>query len=154
MESYEVLQKAIPELHSPKVAKFLGVSANYVNRWRRRPADDEEPTATGQRSILDRITDLIDVVYLINPNGTGLIVNYINAHFDGLLKTHAQPIPSRDTQAATGANLLTQATEAINRLHLEGCTPETHRELVELRDTANLAIKQVEKTMSQEEINP
>ncbi len=147
MESYEVLQKAIPELQSPKVAKFLGISANYVNRWRRRPSDDDEPNGTGQRSILDRICELIDIVFLINPADTGLIVNFINAHYDGLLAVHAQPMPCRDLQAATSANLLTQATEAINSLTVAGCTPETHRELIQLRDAADLAIKQVEKTM-------
>ncbi len=149
MESFEVLQKAIPEQQSPKVAKFLGVSANYVNRWRRRPSDDDEPNATGQRSILDRICEMLDVVFLVNPSGTGLIVEHINAHHDELLATHAKPIPCRETQAATGATLLTEATQAINSLNVHGCTPETHRELVELRDAADLAIKQVEKTMSQ-----
>ncbi|MBK6589881.1 MAG: hypothetical protein IPG22_16460 [Acidobacteria bacterium] len=150
MESYEVLQKAIPELQSPKVAKFLGISANYVNRWRRRPSDDEEPTATGQRSILDRITDLIDVVFLINPSGSGLIIQYIDAHHDNLLTTHAKPIPCRDTQARTGAILLSEAVEAVNSLHVDGCTPETLQQLVQLRDASEYAIKQVEKTLNQE----
>ncbi len=92
MEAFEVLQKAIPEQQSPKVAKFLGVSANYVNRWRRRPPEDDDPNATGQRSILDRICDLIDVVFLINPADTGLIVQHIAHHYRGLLQTHASPI--------------------------------------------------------------
>lgn len=151
MESFEVLQQAIPELQSPKVAKFLGVSANYVNRWRRRPSDDEEPTATGQRSILDRVIDLIDVVFLINPAGTGLIVEHISAHHDELLAIHAKAIPDRKTQAATGATLLTEAVEAVNAINLSGCTADTLRELVELRDATDLAIKQVEKTMFQED---
>ena len=150
MESYEVLQRAIPELQSPKVAKFLGVSANYVNRWRRRPSDDDEPTATGQRSILDRFTDLIDVVFLVHPAGTGLIVEHINAHHDELLATHAKSIPDRKTQAATGATLLTEAAEAINSLNVEGCTHDTLRELIQLRDAANTAIKQVETTIKSE----
>ena len=153
MESYEVLQKAIPELQSPKVAKFLGISANYVNRWRRRPSDDEEPTATGQRSILDRITDLIDVVFLINPSGSGLIVQYIEAHHDNLLTTHAKAIPCRNTQAKAGAMLLTDAVEAVNSLNVDGCTAETLADLVRLRDSADYAIKQVEKTLSQEASN-
>jgi hypothetical protein len=151
MESYEVLEQAIPKQQSGRVAQILSVSADYVRRWRREPDSNESPTASGQRSILDRICDLIDAVFLVNPAGSGLIVNYINAHYDGLLAVHAKPIPCRETQAAAGANLLTQATEAINSLNVEGCTAETHRELVELRDAADLAIKQVEITMSQED---
>jgi hypothetical protein len=148
MESYEVLAQAIPKLQSEKVAKFLGIAADYVRRWRREPSSDESPTATGQRSILDRICELIDVVFLVNPAGSGLIVNHINAHYDELLSTHAQPIACRELQAASGANLLTQSTEAINSLHVEGCTAETLKQLIELRDTADLVIKQVEKTIS------
>ena len=151
MESYEVLEQAIPQKQSGKVAQFLSVSADYVRRWRREPDSDSSPTASGQRSILDRICDLIDAVFLVNPAGSGLIVNYINAHYDELLSTHAKPIACRDTQAATGAHLLTQATEAINSLNTEGCTAETLRELIELRDAADLAIKKVEKTMTQED---
>ncbi|QQS33518.1 MAG: hypothetical protein IPM50_02740 [Acidobacteriota bacterium] len=150
MESYEVLQKAIPEQQSPKVAKFLGVSANYVNRWRRRPPEDDDPNATGQRSILDRVCDLIDVVFLINPSGTGLIVEHISAHHDELLAKHARPITCRTTQAATGASLLNEAVDAVNAIHINGCTSETLRQLVELRDATDLVIKQVEKTISQE----
>lgn len=151
MESYEVLEQAIPKQQSGRVAQLLSVSADYVRRWRREPDSDASPTGTGQRSVLDRICDLIDAVYLVNPAGSGLIVNYICSHYDGLLAVHAKPIPCRETQAAAGANLLTQATEAINSLNVEGCTPETHRELVELRQACDLAIKQVETTMSQED---
>lgn len=148
MKSYEVLKIAIPEQQSPKVAKFLGVSANYVNRWRRRPSDDDKPFHTGQHSILDRVIELIDVVFLIHPAGTGLIVEHIIAHHDELLATHAKALPDRETQAATGAILLTKAVEAVNSIHLAGCTPDTLRELVELRDAVYMAIKQVETTMS------
>ncbi len=151
MESWEVLEKAIPKgKASGRVASMLGVGADYIRKWRREPESDDAPTATGQRSILDRILDLIDAVFLVNPSGTGLIVEYILAHHDELLAVHAKAIPCRKTQAATGATLLTEATQAINSLNVHGCTPDTHRELVELRDAADLAIKQVEMTMSQE----
>ena len=151
MESYEVLEQAIPKMQSGRVAQLLSVSADYVRRWRREPDSDDSPTGSGQRSILDRVCDLIDAVFLVNPSGAGLIVNFITAHYDHLLQIHAKPIACRDLQAETGAGLLTQATEAINSLNLEGCTPDTHRELVELRDAADLAIKQVEKTMRRAE---
>ncbi len=153
MESYEVLQKAIPELESPKVAKFLGISANYVNRWRRRPADDEEPNGTGQRSILDRVTDLIDVVYLINPGDCGLIIQYVVGYYRRLLKTHASSLNCQIAIANTVEELLVEATQAANKLNKDGCTDATLRELVQMRDAADSAIERVEKTMSQEATN-
>ena len=72
MESYEVLEKAIPKKSSEKVAQLLSISATYVRRWRREPESDDAPNASGQRSILDRICDLIDVVFLVNPAGVSL----------------------------------------------------------------------------------
>lgn len=151
MESWEVLEQAIPRSKSARVAQILGVCTDYIRKWRREPASDDSPTTSGQRSILDRICDLIDAVFIVNPAGTPLVVNHINAHYDQLQRTHAKTLPCRDSQAATAANLLIQATQAVNNLNVEGCTADTHRELVELRDATDLAIKQVEKTMSQED---
>lgn len=154
MESFEVLQKAIPELQSPKVAKFLGVVAGYVNAWRRRPSDDENETATGKRSPLDRICELIDVCFLINPGDTGLIVQHVVGHYRRLLKTHAKPIDCQVHIADTVDDLLTQAKEAAMNLNKEGCTAATLRELVQMRDAADSAIERVQKTMSQEDQTP
>lgn len=151
MESYEVLEKAIPKKASAKVAQFLSVSVDYVRRWRREPESEESPAATGQRSILDRICDLIDAVFLVNPQGVPLIINHVNAHYRNLLRTHAKPIHSYEHRAEHVAQLLTQTTEAINRLNIEGCSDETLRELIEMRDAADRTIKSVEKTMSLQE---
>lgn len=149
MESWEVLEQAIPRKASDRVAQILSVGGDYIRKWRREPESDDAPTGTGQRSILDRICDLIDAVFLVNPAGAGLIINFISGHYDSLLRTHANPIACRELRAAAGANLLTQATEAINSLHVDGCTDDTMRELVELRDAADLVIKQVQSTMQE-----
>lgn len=154
MESFEVLEKAIPRAASDRIGRKLGIGGSLVRKWRREPESDDAPTATGQRNLLDRVEDLIDEVYLINPPGAGLIVEHIDSHYHALLRTHAQPMPCRDTQAAAGATLLTEATEAINALHTEGVTDYTLQQLVELRDAADATIKSVEKTLQQEETNP
>lgn len=148
MESWEVLSTAIPRTQSDRVAKFLGIGGSYVRKWRREPESDEAPTGSGQRSILDRICDLVDVVFLINPGGAGLIVNHINSHYRELVQIHAKPIVGERAKAETIAELLTQTTEAINHFNLEGCTPETVRELVEARDAFGRAIECVETTMA------
>ena len=147
MEAYEVLEQAIPKKKSEAVARFLNVSATFIRRWRREPDSEDSPNATGQRSILDRICDLIDAVFLVNPAGCPLIVNHVNAHYQNLLETHAKPIDSCSQRAEHIAELLTQTTEAINRLNIEGCSADTLRELIEMRDAADKTIKSVEKTM-------
>jgi hypothetical protein len=147
MESFEVLEQAIPRAASPRVAQMLGISADLVRKWRREPESDESPLATGQRSILDRICDLIDYVFLVNPKGSALIVNYINCHHQQLVATHAKPIDDHESRAETVSDLLTEAAEAINHLNLHGCTNGTLRQLIEMRDAADRAIKRVEKTI-------
>lgn len=151
MESWEVLEKAIPRSESKRVASILGITADYVRRWRREPESDETPTASGQRSILDRACLLIDAVFLVNPGATGLIVNYIVGHHRSLLQLHAKPIADSDDKAETISHLLTQTTEAINSFNLHGCTPDTVRELIEARDAFGRAIECVESTINQTE---
>lgn len=153
MESWEVLEQAIPRSASGRVAQMLHVGADYIRKWRREPESDDAPTGTGQRSILDRVCDLIDAVFLVNPKGAGLIVNHINSHFRGLLQLHAKPIVTVDNKAELISDLLTQTTEAINHFNLEGCTRETVRELVEARDAFYRAIEVVQATMKQEDPN-
>ena len=147
MESWEVLEKAIPRAASGRVAQLLSVGADYVRKWRREPESDDSPTASGHRSILDRICNLLDAVFLVNPPGAGLIVNHIVEHHQSLLEVHALPIRTEADKAKSVSHLLTEATEAINRLNLEGSTDETLRELIELRDAAAITIIQVQKTL-------
>lgn len=154
MQSYEVLQKAIPEQQSPKVAKFLGVVASYVNRWRRRPADDDEPNGTGQRSPLDRICDLIDIIFLINPQDTGLVVQFIVNHWRRLLRTHSKPLTCQQQIADTVEELLDQTIEAVNEINKNGPTPEALRQLVQMRDSAQTAIDSVQATIDGKETQP
>jgi hypothetical protein len=150
MESWEVLERAIPRSASSRVAQLLGVGADYIRKWRREPESEDSPTASGHRSILDRICNLLDAVFLVNPPGAGLIVNHVIEHHQNLLEVHAFPITTEAEKANSVSYLLTQATEAINRLNLEGCTSETIRELVELRDAAAVTIIQVQKTLEEE----
>lgn len=150
MKAHEVMAAAIPKLESGRVARMMSISADYVRRWRREPKADSA-SASGQRSVLDRLCDLLDAIHCVNPKGTGLVVQHVNAHFNKLIGRKAAPFAGPAEIAAAGASLLKEATEAINKLHIEGCTPHTLRELVELRDTADSIINSVEQTMSQED---
>lgn len=151
MESFEVLEKAIPRKESKRVAQLLGVSPDYVRRWRREPESDDAPNGSGQRSILDRVCDLLDAVYLVNPGGCALIVEHIKAHYRKLVKAHAQPIDSHQDRAEHCADLLRETVEAANKLNLDGCTQETLTELIQMRDVADRAIIAVEQTLSAKE---
>lgn len=151
MESYEVLAQAIPKKASERVAQLLNVSADYIRKWRREPESADAPLSSGQRSILDRICELIDAVFLVNPQGVALIIAFINNHYKQLVQTHAMLLVTTDCRVKQTGELLTEATQAINRLNSEGCTNETLRELIEMRDAADRAIESVQKTMRAKE---
>jgi hypothetical protein len=148
MQSWEVLEVVIPRKASQKVAQFLNISADYVRRWRREPDSEEASGGSGQRSILDRICDLIDVCFLINPKDVYLIIQHINNHYNNLVRTHSVPFAGQNCQNKTAAELLTEAVDAVNKLNLDECDQDTYIELVQLRTKADSAIAQVEKTLS------
>lgn len=150
MEAWEVLETAIPRKASVRIAQLLGVSADYVRRWRREPESDDAPMASGQRSILDRVCDLIDAVFLVNPSGAGLIVNHIESHYRGIMRTHAKPVDDLELRVIASADLLQEAVEAVNHLNLEGCTPETLVQVTQLRDAATAILQSVESSMKKE----
>jgi hypothetical protein len=150
METYEVLQQAIPQKASGRVAQLLNISADLVRKWRREPESEDAPSGTGQRSPLDRICDLLDIVFLVNPGGVPLILNHINAHYRSLMQTHAKPFEDLTGRVDCTSDLLTQTIEAVNSLNRDGCTDNTLQQLVEMRDAADQAIKRVESTIAAE----
>lgn len=148
MRTWEILAKVIRRHDTERVAQILNVSADYVRRWRREPVSDEAPLASGQRSPLDRVCDLIDAAFLVNPLDASLIVEYVIAHFQRLLKTHAVELPTHRERAHASANILKEATEAVNALNLNGVNNDTLAELIQLRDIADKTIAQCRATIN------
>jgi hypothetical protein len=139
---WKTLEQAIPRGTAAAIAHKLHLAADYVRRWRREALGDDAPLASGQRSPLDRVCDLIDAVFLINPRGTVLIVEHVRKHYEGLIETHAleSSIWNRRQDAAAA---LREAVEAVNCLNLDSASEETERELVEARDAFDRALVQL-----------
>ena len=89
MDAWQTLKAAIPDGTAKAVALRYGVTADHLRRWRREPLSDEAPLASGQRSPLDRVCDLVDAVFLAHPPGTVLIVDHVRDHYHHLIKTHS-----------------------------------------------------------------
>lgn len=147
MQSWEVLEQAIPRTATEKVAGYLNISANYVRRWRREPESDDRPTASGQRSILDRFCELVEVVYLVNPDGAPLILHYVESHHRNLIGLHAKPFEDQPARVEFSLDLLDLAVTSARSLSVEGCTAETLNLLAKTRDAIDEAIKRCESTM-------
>jgi hypothetical protein len=127
MDSWRALRLAIPRGAVKAVARRLHVSADYVRRWRREPLSDEAPLATGQRSPLDRMLDLMDAIYVEHPRGVDLVFGVVREHYERLRGQAA----SRTDRRQAAADALREASEAINALLVEMDDAETEREIIE-----------------------
>lgn len=139
METWDTLRRAIPDGAAKIVANRLGVSAPHVRRWRRQPESDEAPLASGQRSPLDRVLDLIDASFLVSPAGAAFIVDHIGGHYHDLVRASIDP-DHWDKRSET-ADLLRETTEAVNALNLDAPESVTIQELVEARDAIDRALQ-------------
>lgn len=141
MDGWEILKRAIPHGAAKAVALRIGVTANHVRRWMREPLSDEAPVGTGQRSPLDRVCDLVDAVFLVNPAGAAFIVDHVAGHHHQLIQASLDP--EHWDKKVHAADLLREAVEAVNCLNLDAPDNETLAELVELDEQLERAIKQL-----------
>jgi transcriptional regulator with XRE-family HTH domain len=119
-----------------QLARCCGVSDNHAYKWLR-------DGGTGAPSDLDRLCRIIFLASTFGPDGmkgAGLIVHYVREFFDSLVELTVEPYQSEHERVIDSTEILREAAEAVEALSLGRPTPETVKELVELRDAAELAI--------------
>ena len=77
MQTWEVLEQAIPRGEAERIARLFDLSTDAVRRWRREPEANDN-NATGRRSPLDELELLFDVLNARHPEGIDVIVDHIN----------------------------------------------------------------------------
>lgn len=142
--AWQVLENSIPRGAAERIANILNCSTDYVRRWRREPLSDESPAASGQRSPLDRVCDLIDAIFLVNPKGAAPVVEFVINHHRALTTAQIDAFRTDRDRAEASAELLTETTQAVNALNVEGSTANTLQQLVEMRDAADRAISRLQ----------
>jgi len=148
MEPWQTLREAIPDRTALEVARHMHVTRDFVLRWRRQPLSDETPEGTGMASPLSRTLDLINGVFVVNPVGPSLIVEHVAMHWEMLCRAHGIKAYQNTTErAVAAADLLTQATDAVNTLNLEGVSEQTLVKLIALRDAAAQAVSSIGKEL-------
>lgn len=137
-EGWKTLKRAIPDGAAKAVANRLNVSADHVRRWRREPLSIDAPVASGQRSPLDRVCDLIDATFLSNPIGAALIAEHVWTYYQKLRDAVTQQ--GDWDRRAHAATMLREAVEAVNCLNLDRPDEETIKEIVEAREALDQAL--------------
>lgn len=120
MDGWKIIERAIPRACAEAVAHFLRVSPDLVRRWQREPLAGDRHTATGRRSPLDQVLDLVSAVYLVNPEGADLIVEKVRAHLAGLKATHGRAdVMSRAEIEESLAQIARNAQAALDSLRAQ-----------------------------------
>jgi hypothetical protein len=148
MEPWQTLREAIPNRTAREVARHMHVTPDFVLRWRRQPLSDESPLGTGMASPLSRTLDLINGVFAVNPDGPSLIVEHVSLHWEMLCRAHGIRSYINSAEVAeAAADLLSQATNAVNTLNLEGVSDQTLVKVIALRDAAAQAVSRIGKEL-------
>jgi hypothetical protein len=119
-----------------RLARCCGVSDNHAYKWLRGGE-------TGAPSDLDRLCRIIFLASTFGAEGmkgAGLLVYYVREFYDALVELSAEPYHSEHERVVDSTSILKEAAEAVEALSLGRPTPEALKELVELRDAAEMAI--------------
>lgn len=117
-----------------RLASTCGVSANHAYKWLR-------DGGTGAPSDLDRLCKIIFLVTTWGDmQGAGQLAEYLREFFITVQELDVQAYSCEHERVVDSAELLREAAEAVQALSLGKPTPETLKELVELRDAAEAAI--------------
>jgi hypothetical protein len=89
MQTWEILEKAIPRGEAERIAKLMRCSVDTVRKWRREPESDDN-TANGRFNPLEDLMLLLDALGARNPDGVETIRDYINGECDEALRIRGQ----------------------------------------------------------------
>jgi hypothetical protein len=119
------------------LARVNGIRVESVHRWLR-------DGGTGERSNLDRVVvEMTLAVREFGPEGrraAGLVADYLREVFISLVEEDAEPYSDEHERVIDSAELMREANEALDAMLTGKPTPETLKELVELRDKCEAVI--------------
>lgn len=150
MESWEVLRRILPRggKATAIVARYLNVSSDYVRRWC-LPTPEENQDGTGFRNPIDKVCDLIDAAFIIDPIQSALIPEYINEFHRQLVRRHERVgFGGSEARRDAVAELLSDAVSAVNSLNTDGATNDTLNQVVRLAEACNRIKEKVQAELA------
>jgi hypothetical protein len=150
MESWEVLRRIIPKntRATAIVARYLHTTADYVRRWC-LPPPEENDDGTGFRNPIDKVCDLIDAAFVIDPIESALIPEFINEFYRQLVRRHERVgFGGSDARRDAVGELLSDAVGAVNSLNIEGVTENTLNQVVRLNEACSRIKEKVQAELA------
>jgi len=123
MQTWEILEQAIPRGEAERIAKLMRCSVDTVKKWRREPEADDS-TATGRFNPLENLMLLLDAVGARNPEGVDEILDYINSEAAAGRRARGQSAQKSDAEAEkelrAAARRCNEAADLLAGIHVNG----------------------------------
>jgi hypothetical protein len=122
-----------------RLARLHGVSVNHAYKWL-RGGESSAP------SNLERVMREMFLASTFGDEGlrdSGLMADYLREVHVSTVEMSAEPYADERERVGEAVEILREASEAVEALSLGKPTPETVKELVELRDKAEAAISRL-----------
>jgi hypothetical protein len=126
MEPHTLMELGVPRGKANILANVLGVGASLVTKWRREPASDESPNATGTPNPIERVDRIFDFFLIYSPGAAQILASRYQSKLDEFYsRVMREPLTEGEWRARL-AQTLRENAEAIAAL-IENASPEVVR---------------------------
>lgn len=138
LQPYERL-KAVFDGHIDRLARRFKISYGLAYKWQR----DTEDLGTGKANPLQRVRDLIDEAWIVDPTGEGarLIAQDATDYYNSLSVDRTEKINPQDEVTS----LITKAAEVVSKLNKPDVDKMGERERKELAENLSAICCAAEK---------
>lgn len=123
MQTWEILEKAIPRGEAERIAKLMRCTPDLVRKWRREP-EAEDNNASGRFNPLEDLMLLLDALAARNPEGVDEVIDYINSEAAAGRRTRGQGSQKSDAEAErdlrAAARRCNEAADLLAGKHANG----------------------------------
>ena len=116
MEPHEILEIGVPRGKSSILANILGIGKSLVTKWRREPASDESPNATGTPNPIERVDRIFDFFLIYSPEAAQILASRYQIKLDEFYCRLLREPLSEQAWREKIARCLRESTESLAAL--------------------------------------
>lgn len=130
-----ILSKAIEPGTVKAVAPDLHISDRNLYRW-----------MEGEGCPVNRLTQLVRILYVHNPTGAALVMSHVNAEYEALLAKHGKRPSSRELEVS----LHKETSEAVMAILVGESADKARKELLEARAAIDASLRELDQREAEE----
>jgi hypothetical protein len=130
-----ILSKAIEPGTVKVIAPDLHISDRNLYRW-----------MEGEGCPVNRLTQLVRILYVHNPTGAGVVMAHVNAEYEALLAKHGKRPSSRELEVS----LHKETSEAVQAILAGESADKARKELLEARAAIDASLRELDQREAEE----